>query len=264
MMEKGFIRIGSRRLEAQWHGPPPDQAPTLVFLHEGLGCRSLWRDFPERLAGATGCGALVYSRFGYGLSDSEPYPFPVDFMHTEGLERFPELLTAAGIQRAVVIGHSDGGSIGIIHAGGTPAPEVVCLITEAAHVFCEEVTVRSIEHALKLYQEGDLRQKLLRHHGANTDCAFLGWNGAWLNPDFMNWNIERFLPGIRVPLLAIQGEDDIYGTRRQVDAIGRLAGGGAEVRMLPGCGHAPHREKEKETFEIMEAFIRKVLSHPEG
>lgn len=259
MIDSGFIQVRGQRLEAQWYGPMPHEAPTLIFLHEGLGCVSLWRDFPQRLAEATGCGTLVYSRLGYGASGEIPYPFPVNFMHTEGLELLPEVIREAGITKAVLIGHSDGGSIGIIYAGGTPAVPLIGLITEAAHVFCEDITVRSIEQALKLFQEGSLRQKLMRYHGPNTDCAFLGWNGAWLNPDFKNWNIESYLPGIKVPMLAIQGRDDIYGTPLQVESIRRLAGKGAEIIMIPDCGHSPHRDQEAITFNTMKRFILNLL-----
>ncbi|MFH1152553.1 MAG: alpha/beta hydrolase [Pseudomonadota bacterium] len=259
MIENGFIQVREQRLEALWYGPMPHEAPTLIFLHEGLGCVSLWRDFPQRLAAATGCGTLVYSRLGYGGSSEIPYPFPVNFMHTEGLELLPEVIQEAGIKKAVLIGHSDGGSIGIIYAGGTLAAPLIGLITEAAHVFCEDITVRSIEQALQLFQEGDLRQKLMRYHGSNTDCAFLGWNGAWLNPDFKNWNIESYLPGIKVPMLAIQGCDDIYGTPLQVESIRRLAGKGADVAMIPDCGHSPHRDQEEITFNTMKRFILNLL-----
>lgn len=258
MLSDGYIEIGGKRLEVEWHGPPPDEALTLVFLHEGLGCVSRWRDFPARLAAATGCGALVYSRLGYGRSDACCLPRPISFMHTEGLKVLPELMDAVGIKACILIGHSDGGSIAIIYAGGTPAPPLVGLITEAAHVFCEEISVRSIREAKDRYLNGDLRKKLAKYHGDNVDCAFWGWNGAWLDPDFMQWNLEQFLPGIKVPMLAIQGEQDQYGTAAQLEAIARQAGGETQSLMLTDCGHAPHIDQTDATFQAMKDFILKI------
>ena len=252
------IVIGGKRLEIQWHGPPPDQAPTLVFLHEGLGCVAMWRDFPSRLADATGCGALIYSRLGYGGSDPCDLPRPIGFMHEEGLTVLSQVLRMANIEQCIIIGHSDGGSIGIIYAGGTPAAPLLGLITEAAHVFCEDLSVRSIEKAKEAFLHGDLRPRLAKYHGANVDCAFWGWNGAWLHPDFIHWNIEEFLPGIRVPVLAIQGENDHYGTQAQIKSIACKAG--AEVVMLPDCAHSPHHEQPEPTFRAMKAFVLGILT----
>ena len=248
------------RLEVARYGPSPEMAPTLIFLHEGLGCTEMWRDFPARLATATGCGALVYSRLGYGLSDPCPLPRPVSFMHDEGLQGLPALLDAAGVKQCILIGHSDGGSIAIIYAGGTPASPLRGLITEAAHVFCEKVTLDSIRKAREEFKRGDLQAKLEKFHGPNTDCAFWGWNGAWLNPDFINWNIEQYLSGIRVPILSIQGEDDQYGTLAQIEAIAGQAGTGAETLILKNCRHSPHHQQEAKTFKAMQNFIARVFS----
>jgi pimeloyl-ACP methyl ester carboxylesterase len=249
------IIVKGKKLEADWYGPPPEKATTLVFLHEGLGCAAMWRDFPARLGEATDCGVLVYSRLGYGASDPCELPRPLDYMQNEGLYVVPEVIRAAGIRSCILIGHSDGGSIAIAYAGGTPAIPLKGLITEAAHVFCEELSVKSIEEARKNYLESDLREKLKRYHGDNTDCAFWGWNRAWLDPDFMNWNIEEFLPAIRVPMLAIQGKEDQYGTPAQVEAIQARAGGGVEVAMINDCMHAPHLDQEQIVFEAMQRFI---------
>jgi pimeloyl-ACP methyl ester carboxylesterase len=249
------IEVNGKRLEARWHGPSPDQALTLVFLHEGLGCVDMWHDFPRDLAAATGCGALVFSRLGYGTSDACTLPRPLRFMHHEGLNVLPELLKKAGVEECVLVGHSDGGSIGIIYAGGTKALPLKGLITEAAHVFCEDLSIQSIQAARERYLEGDLREKLAEYHGSNVDCAFWGWNDAWLHPDFMQWNLEEYLPGIRVPLLAIQGEDDPYGTPAQVEAIVGQAGGNSRSLMLPDCGHAPHRDRPQATLNAMRDFI---------
>jgi len=254
--------VGGRRLEAAWHGPSPADAPTLVFLHEGLGCVEMWRDFPARLADATGCGALAYSRLGYGRSDPCPLPRPVRYMHDEALAVLGELLEVAGVRECVLVGHSDGGSVALIYAGGTVAAPLRGVICEAAHVFCEDLTLRSIRQAGELFERGDLRPKLAKYHGANTDCAFRGWHDAWLDPDFRQWDLREYLPGVRVPLLAIQGADDPYGTVAQVEAIRKGVPGGAEVLMLPGCRHAPHREQPEATLEAMARFIRKTLGRP--
>jgi len=254
----GFLAVGGRRLEYAWHGPPPEEAPTLVFLHEGLGCVSLWRDFPARLADATGWGALVYSRAGYGRSDPAPLPRPVTFMHEEGLRVLPEVLDAAGVRDAVLVGHSDGASIAMIHAGSGAADRVRGLVLEAPHVFVEDVTVESIARIGEAYRETDLRAKLARHHGDNVDCAFLGWNGVWLDPAFRAWNVEAYLPHVTVPTLLIQGADDEYGTLAQVEAVRRQAGGPVKTVVLPGVGHSPHREAPEAVLRAAAEFVESV------
>ncbi|MDX1524475.1 MAG: alpha/beta hydrolase [Anaerolineae bacterium] len=254
-----FFTVDGHRLEYAWHGPPPGDAPTLVFLHEGLGCVALWRDFPVKLAQATGCGALVYSRLGYGRSDPCALPRPISYMHDEGLAVLPQVLAYFNIRDCILVGHSDGGSIALITAGGTPAAPLRGVITEAAHVFCEDISVASIEAAKSLFERGNLRQKLQKYHGDNVDCAFWGWNGAWLDPEFRHWNIETYLPKIAVPVLALQGEGDQYGTKAQAEAIVKQAGGGAEMLMLSDCGHTPHREQEAATLQAMARFVRAVF-----
>jgi pimeloyl-ACP methyl ester carboxylesterase len=260
----GFLEADGRRLEYSWHGPPPERAPTLVFLHEGLGCVGLWRDFPARLAAATGCGALVYSRAGYGRSDPVPLPRPVTFMHHEGLRVLPEVLRAAGVRDAVLVGHSDGASIALVHAGSGAADRVRALVLEAPHVFVEDVSVRSIARIGEAYRDTDLRAKLARHHGDNVDCAFGGWNGVWLDPEFRSWNIEEYLPRVAVPALVVQGEADEYGTLAQVDAVRRQSGGPVETLVLPGVGHSPHRDAPDATLAAMAAFVRRVVGGRAG
>lgn len=261
MLEHTYIEIGGKRLEIEWHGPPPDEAMTLVFLHEGLGCAAMWRDFPFRLASVTGCSALVYSRLGYGRSDACSLPRPVSFMHDEGLNVLPELLDVTKVQACVLIGHSDGGSIGIIYAGGTSALPLRGLITVAAHVFCEGISIRSIREARDQYLKGDLKKKLEKYHGQNTDCAFWGWNGAWLHPDFKHWNLEEYLPNIQVPLLAIQGEDDKYGSLAQLEAIVEQSSGEAGSLILSGCGHAPHIDRFEATYKAMKNLIDQIVGN---
>jgi len=257
MLEPGFLEIGGVRLEARWIGPPPEEAPTLVFLHEGLGSTSLWRDFPDRLAVETGCGALIYSRVGYGKSDPVPLPRPVRFMHDEAAV-LPRVLAAAGIRDHVLIGHSDGASISLLHAGSDPAPGLRGLILEAPHVFTEPHGLASIARMKEIYRDTDLRERLARHHGANVDVAFRGWNDVWLDPAFEAWNIEEYLPAIRVPVLILQGDDDEYGTWAQVEAIERQSGGPVESIAIPRCGHSPHREQPDVTLQAMREFVRRL------
>ena len=256
-----FLRAAGERIEYLQDGPRPSEAPTLVFLHEGLGSVTLWRDFPARLGRATGCGIFVYSRAGYGASDSVALPRPVSYMHDDAA-KLGEVLRVAGIERHVLIGHSDGGSIALIQAGSTPSPGLLGVATLAAHVFCEDISVASIAAVGKTWETTDLRAKLARHHGTNVDCAFLGWNGAWLDPAFRRWNIEAYLPRIDVPVLAIQGESDEYGTMAQVDAILAQAGGGAEALKLANCGHAPLRDQPEATLKALAAFVGRVACMP--
>jgi pimeloyl-ACP methyl ester carboxylesterase len=255
---KGFVVAGGHRLEYAWHGPLPEEAPTLVFLHEGLGCVGMWRDFPREVAAAAGCGALVFSRWGYGKSDPVTPPRPLRYMHDEGLVTLPEVLAATRVRDAILVGHSDGASIAIVHAGSGAAERVRALVLEAPHVFCEEISVRSIAAAKEAFTHGDLRARLARHHGGNVDGAFWGWNGVWLDPGFRAWNIEEYVPHVRVPSLVVQGEDDEYGTLAQVDAIERGAGASVERLVLPACGHAPHRDQPEKTRDAIVNFVRRV------
>ena len=241
-----------KRLEVLWHAR--ERSPTLVFLHEGLGSARQWRDFPARLADAVGMGALVYSRAGYGASETIELPRPLDYMEREGEDVLPELLDREGVRDAILVGHSDGASIAVVHAGTARARgRVRALVLEAPHVFCEDLSVRSIAAAKVAYETGDLRERLAKWHD-DVDAAFWGWNRAWLDPRFRQWNIERYLPAIEAPILVIQGEDDPYGTLAQVEAIER---GARDVRrvILPQCGHAPHKETPEETLAAMRDFV---------
>lgn len=254
-IESGLLTVKGVRLEYQRHPAAGRDVPTLVFLHEGLGSVSMWKGFPATVAEATGCEVLVYSRQGYGKSDPVEVPRPLTYMHQEGLEVVSPLLDAAGIEEAVLVGHSDGGSIALVNAGGVQDPRVKGLILLAPHVFNEEMCVASIREAKVAYETTDLREKLKRFHGDNVDCAFWGWNHAWLDPDFMQWNIEEFLPGVRVPLMMIQGEDDQYGSLKQLDAIERQVPGPTERVVLPECAHSPHRDQPQATLEAITRFV---------
>ena len=252
------VYAGGHRLEYKWIGPTPDQAPTIVFLHEGLGCVEMWRDFPEQVAEATGYGALVYSRAGYGQSDPISLPRPVEFMHIEALKVLPEVLENLHIRDPVLFGHSDGGSIALILAGSGTAENIRGLVLEAPHVFVESIGIESIAAAKENYEHGSLKVSLERYHGDNVECAFRGWNDVWLNPDFRSWNIESYLPGIRVPVLVIQGEQDQYGTLQQVSAIKNGCSGVVEAVLLADCGHSPHRAQNQAVLKNVRSFIRRL------
>ena len=249
--QKVFVEADSHRLEVE-RLDGDTRRPTLVFLHEGLGSISMWRDFPARVATATGCPAVVYSRYGYGQSDLLEAPFAVDYMHREALETLPELLARLGLERPVLVGHSDGASIALIHAGSRDG--LTGLVALAPHVFVEDISVRSIAEAKTAFETTDLPQKLARHH-ADARRTFYGWNDIWLHPDFRRWNIEVFLPAIRCPVLAIQGLDDEYGTMAQVEAIERQVAGRCEVVRLAACGHSPHRDQPELTLAAIERFV---------
>jgi pimeloyl-ACP methyl ester carboxylesterase len=253
-----FLPAGGHRLEYQLIHPSAKTVtvgPTLVFLHEGLGSVALWKDFPAEVVAATGCPALVYSRYGYGKSDRLTTSRNVDYMHREALDVLPEVLDHFDIESPVLIGHSDGASIALIHAGAGKRP-VRGVVAMAPHVFVEDITVKSIAEAKQTFESTDLPQKLGRYH-EDAVSAFVGWNDIWLHPDFRRWNIESYLAAIRVPVLLIQGEDDQYGTVEQVEAIARQVSGPVETVMLPDCAHSPHLSQEKGTATAAIArFIR--------
>jgi len=254
-----FLTVDGTRYEICRHPSGGPGRPVLVFLHEGLGCVKMWKSFPERLADQTGCDAFVFSRSGYGRSDPAPLPWKLNFMHTQAVNVLPKILAAAGIETYLLIGHSDGGSIALIHAGSRHAsPGLTAVITEAAHVFCEPVTLASIRTARKSYVTGRLKEKLAAYHGDNTDNAFWGWNRVWLNPKFVHWDIQKFLPRIQVPVLAIQGAEDPYGTKAQLTAI-QKKGAHADTRLIPDCGHVPHIQQPDRLLADMGAFIRTHL-----
>jgi len=217
----------------------------------------MWRDFPRQVAQLTGCNVLTYSRTGYGRSSPCILPRPLTFMHDEGLNILPQIIEVAEIQKAVLVGHSDGASIALINAGGITDKRIQGLILMAPHVFVEELTLASIREAKASYQSTDLRSRLARYHGDKVDNTFLGWAQAWLDEDFANWSIEEFLPKIEIPTLLIQGELDNYGTLRQLEEINKHLPGGADMFILPRCGHSPFREYPSEILQSIAAFLEK-------
>ena len=247
-----FVVAGGHRLEYAWYGPAQSELSPIVMLHEGLGSVALWRDFPQRLADATGRRTLAYSRYGYGQSDPLTGPRRVDFMHSEALDALPQLLDALAIPETILFGHSDGGSIALIHAACAQR-QPQCVVALAPHVFVEAYGTASIAAARRSYLDGDLRAKLARYHD-DVDSAFWGWNDIWLHPDFGAWNIETLLPAIACPVLAIQGVDDEYGTIEQLD---RLENGVRDVRRLElaKCGHSPHRDRPEAVLAAAADFL---------
>ena len=258
-MSVSFVTIGGMNLEYRYHKAGKGDHPVLVFLHEGLGCVALWRDFPARIAERTGCDALVYSRAGYGNSSPVALPRPVRFMHDEATA-LGGLLTACGLTDVILVGHSDGASIALIYAGMVKCAGIRALVLEAPHVFVEPGCLESIAKIGEVYRTSDLRSRLEKHHGINVDTAFHGWNEVWLNPDFKHWNIEGYLPAIDKPVLVIQGTGDEYGTVGHIESIQRNVPGSVEVVMVPDCGHAPHREHPELTEERMGEFIGRVTA----
>jgi pimeloyl-ACP methyl ester carboxylesterase len=222
-------------------------ARTVVLLHEGLGSVAMWRQFGQTLANRCGMQVLAYSRQGYGASSALSGPRTARFMHREAHEVLPALLRARGVQDCVLVGHSDGASIALLAAAHLP--QVKAVVSMAAHVLVEPVTVQSIEHALRLYEDpaGGLRERLARYH-ANVDGAFYGWARVWLSREFLDWNIEEDIAGIRCPVLAMQGEQDQYGTPAQLQCI-RRAVPHAQVLLLPNCQHSPHLDQTERVLE---------------
>jgi pimeloyl-ACP methyl ester carboxylesterase len=253
-----FIHVAGKRLEYERWGNASGNKPTLVFLHEGLGSLSMWRDFPEQVARKTGCSALAYSRAGYGNSEEANYPRPVAFMHQEAIEVLPDFLEKMHVHEVLLVGHSDGGSISLIYAA-KPIVPVRALVLEAPHVFVEKTTRQSIAASKKEYVSGNLKSRLAKYH-PRTDETFLEWCDVWLRPEFVSWNIEEFLPQIKIPALVIQGEADRFGTVRQVEAIQKGYSGSVETLLVPECGHRPHREKPDQVMSVVVSFIERVNS----
>ena len=259
---EGMLSLEDGEIEYRLIGGD-ESLPMLVFLHEGLGAAALWRDFPDRVAAATGAGALVYSRLGYGGSSPGPGgAFPLDYMHVEAEQRLPAILSAFDIERPLLVGHSDGGSIALIHAGAFPEA-VAGLVVMAPHVFVEECSIHAIAEARRAFDEGGLNERLARWH-RDAARTFDAWNLAWSDPRFRDWNIEGYLPKVTAPLLAFQGGADPYGTREQTDRIAAQVSGPADIVLLPDCGHTPWREAAEVVLSNMTAFCaRPSVPHPE-
>ena len=249
-----YVAIKGANLEYRWAGNFTNDASPIVMLHEGLGSMAMWRDFPDRLAEQTGRRVFVYSRQGYGNSSPVTEKRDPDYMHVEGKVILPALLNQMGIQRPVLFGHSDGGSIAILYA--SHCDDASALILEAPHVFVEELTVQSIAKAKSAFQSTDLKSKLARYH-ADPEASFWGWNDIWLDSRFLEWNIEQELTRVRCPISLIQGADDQYGTQAQLNAIGARVKQ-TEILVLDNCGHSPHRDHPDIVLDRTRAFVARL------
>jgi pimeloyl-ACP methyl ester carboxylesterase len=254
----GSLRINASDLEYRMLGPSPADAPTIVMLHEGLGSAGLWGDFPEKLQAATGAGVLLYSRAGYGASTPAQLPRPIDYMQIEAIDVLPKLLDAIGLRRGLLLGHSDGASIAAIYAGSHQDHRVQGIALIAPHFVVEDISVNSIAEIRKAYETTELKAKLARWH-KNVDNAFYGWNDAWLDPRFHDWDISEVLAYIRVPVAIVQGADDRYGTVRQIEIAQQECYCPVDVTLLPEVGHSPHREASAATLQAVTEFAMAAL-----
>ena len=263
LSSSGFLRIGDSDLEYRMIGPQPSEVPTIVMLHEGLGSAALWGDFPDRLQATTGMGVFVYSRSGYGASTPVTLPRPLDYMSREALDVLPALLDAIGFQRGVLLGHSDGASIAAIYAGGIGDRRLRGVVLIAPHFITEDIGLAAIAETRRAYETTNLRTRLARWH-RDVDNAFYGWSDAWLDPDFRRWDISDYLAYIRVPVAILQGEDDQYGTIRQIEIAKEECYCPIDVTLIPQSGHSPHREAPELTLATVSEFVRRILIVHEG
>ncbi len=252
-----FIDLGDRRLRICRLAPARSDGldrTTLIFLHEGLGCIEMWRDFPQKLCDATMCHGLVYDRTAYGQSSPWPADPGTRYMEIEADDVLPKLLATLGIEDCVLVGHSDGGTIALNYAASDP--EILrAVVTIAAHALNEPVCVEAIARARDAYDNGELRQRLLKYHGDNTDRAFHLWSDAWLSPGFEPMDANARLPGVQVPVQAIQGEDDEYGSELQLGIIAGKVAGYCETRLIPGAGHSPHLQETNYVLSEIARFV---------
>lgn len=254
---RGSVDVAGKALETACWGPPPGEAPTLVMLHEGLGCVALWRDLPERLAAATGFGVLAYSRAGYGQSDPADLPRPQGYMTGEAVEILPRILDAFKIERCVLLGHSDGATIAAEYAGRVSDARVRGLILIAPHFFTEEMGLAEIAEARKAYVTTELRGKMVKYH-RDPDNAFFGWNDVWLNELAGKWNVADVIDYWRIPCLAIQGAEDQYGTLAQIREIETRSYAPVETAIIAAAHHAPHLEAPDETLAAITEFCARL------
>lgn len=255
-----MVSSGGNSLRVEWHKPIDTDALTIIFLHEGLGSITQWKDIPVTLGKHLDCGLLIYDRFGYGGSTClpEPYKRPLNTMEIEANNTLPDLLDSFNINNAVLFGHSDGGTIALL-AAATGDKRIKGAVTIAAHVFVESKSIESIKSIRREWKSGDLRSRLEKHHGDNADGAFLGWANLWLDPDFSAFNICEQLSEITCPIMAIQGTNDEYGTLQQINSIKDNVSGLVETIVLPGCGHSPHLEKKNVVVRKIIKFLNTII-----
>ncbi len=250
---EGFLDISGKSLEYACFGPAPTTAPTIVMLHEGLGCVALWRDAPAQIAAATGCGVFVYSRAGYGRSDPTDLPRPLDYMSREAVDVLPKILAAIGPKQCILLGHSDGATIAAIYAGSIIDHRVRGLVLMAPHFFTEPQGLAQIALAKDNFDKNGLKLRLAKYH-QDPDNAFIGWNKVWLDPDFEDWNVSEVIDYLRIPTLAIQGLDDKYGTEAQILELENRSYSPVDVVMLADCGHSPLEDANEATIAEIAVF----------
>ncbi len=257
------IAAGGSRIQAKSVLPPGTSltggGTVLVFLHEGLGSITQWRNFPSALAQATGLPALVYDRCGHGRSAARSGPLGANYLEVEAFERLPEVLAACGIEAPLLVGHSDGGTIALLYAARYPE-NLVGAVVEAAHPFVEDQTLVGIWRTLHAFDTTSLRERLRAHHGDQVDAMFRAWSEVWLSPAFRDWSMVPLLRDIRCPVLAIQGEDDEYGTPEQIRAILEGVSGPAEAMLVPACAHSPHLQARDQVLERIARFIGRIAA----
>jgi pimeloyl-ACP methyl ester carboxylesterase len=259
MSRDASFTLDGKRIEAAWWGPGPEEAPTLVLLHEGLGCVALWRDVPARLAQTTGFGVFAYSRLGYGQSDGVSLPRPLTYMHDEARVSLSRVLDSQGIRRCVLVGHSDGASIALIYAGSHQDRRVRGIALIAPHVMVEPFCIGEIERARERWNTTDLRTRMQKYH-RDPEAAFLGWNGAWLDPGFPAvLDLQPEIAHVRVPILVVQGDADPYGTLEHLRIIERETYCPVDSLVLPGIGHAPQLEAPEATLAAIADFAGRIF-----
>ncbi|MEM7422973.1 MAG: alpha/beta hydrolase [Pseudomonadota bacterium] len=251
------VKVAGAALEVEVHGPAPGASPTIILLHEGLGCVALWRDFPVNVANATGCGVLAYSRAGYGRSGKAVLPRPTDYMSIEATEVLPEVIAQCRIGSYILLGHSDGATIAAIHAGDPAAARCAGLILMAPHFFTEPMGLAAIRQAGRAFETTDLGERLSKYH-MDAEHSFRGWNDVWLSKDFEAWNVADVIDRWQAPALAIQGDDDEYGTLAQIREIERRAKVPLDVLIAKNCGHSPQFGAPDETLAAVVSFVRSI------
>lgn len=258
--ENTHLTAGGKRIEARCFGPQPGgDLPTIVMLHEGLGSAALWRDVPAQVSKATGLGVIAYSRQGYGFSDPAALPFPLDYMTREAVDVLPDVLDQIGANRVILLGHSDGATIAAEYAGRVEDFRVRGLILIAPHFFTEEMGLAEIAAAAKAFETTDLSERMAKYH-ADPVATFRGWNEAWLAPGFRDWHVGEVIDYWRIPCLAIQGEDDQYGTLAQIEEIENRAYSPVDTAILPGARHAPHLEAPEATLRAITGFCARLAT----
>ena len=249
----GRLEINGKSLEWACWGPPPAQRTTIVMLHEGLGCLALWRDFPAKLVEATGHGVFAFSRAGYGQSDPAELPRPLDYMTREAIGVLPKVLDAIGLRRGILLGHSDGATIAAIYAGSVEDFRVRGLVLMAPHFFTEEMGLKEIARAKETFASTDLRERMAKYH-RDPEATFRGWNDAWLAPGFKTWNVADVIDYLRIPVLAIQGRQDQYGTAAQIEEIDSRIYSPLDVEWIDNCQHSPHFDQQDKTLAAVADF----------